>query len=113
MGKLPMSHDHNHNPLISEFHDDPDMAEIVAMFLEELPERIESLEHAVSHGDIEELQHLAHQLRGAGTGYGFPEITETGAELEDGIREQRPTHEIRELYNRLHQTCVRALPKAA
>ena len=108
-----MSMDEMNTPLVSEFADDPDMADIVEMFLDELPERINSLESAIKDGDAELLQRLAHQLRGAGTGYGFPQITDAGAVLEDGIRDGKPPAEIRELYDNLHRTCSRALPKAA
>lgn len=108
-----MSNEHDSIPLKSEFQDDPDMADIVEIFLDELPSRISSLEDALQRGDIEMLQQLAHQLRGVGAGYGFPLISETGAQLEDCIREQRPTSEIRQFYDCLHLTCTRALRKAS
>lgn len=71
----------------SLFEDDPDMAELVRGFASELPARAGSLEELLSGNDLAELQRLAHQLKGAGGGYGFPQITDAAASLEQAIKE--------------------------
>ena len=69
-------------PVYSLFTQDPDMLELVEMFVADLPDRIEALCRAAASDDYEQLAQLAHQLKGAGGGYGFPAITEAGARVE-------------------------------
>ncbi|QDU73009.1 Hpt domain-containing protein [Mucisphaera calidilacus] len=69
-------------PLLSEFADDPDMRELVEMFVEELPGRVSSIEAALAEGLLEDLARLSHQLKGAAGGYGFMPITDAAREVE-------------------------------
>ena len=62
------------------------MMEIVREFVSELPDRVAALEACVESGDMAKLQTLAHQLKGAGGGYGFPQITEAAARLESDLK---------------------------
>lgn len=71
-----------HSPLHSSLASDPDMAELVDMFLDELPQRLTVLTTAVDAGDIETLRRLAHQLKGAAGGYGFDPIGKAAGSLE-------------------------------
>jgi len=68
--------------LVSEFAGDEDMVELVEMFVEELPDRISALEKALAEQDLETLAGLAHQLKGAAGGYGFPSITDAARAAE-------------------------------
>jgi signal transduction histidine kinase/DNA-binding response OmpR family regulator len=72
-------------PLVSTFGDDADMAEIVRQFVRGLQERSSAILRASRASDVETLTRLAHQLRGAAGGYGFPRITEAAAEVEDAL----------------------------
>ena len=83
-------------PIHSSFEDDPDMLDIVREFAAELPERVQGLETALEEGDCTQIQHLAHQLKGAGGGYGFPVITETAAALELAVQQAAADGELRE-----------------
>jgi HPt (histidine-containing phosphotransfer) domain-containing protein len=74
-------------PIRSTYEDDPDMLEIVREFAGELPARIAKLEGHLAAGEMRELQTLAHQLKGAGGGYGFPQITELAASLEAALKQ--------------------------
>ena len=69
-------------PLISQYADDPDMLELIEMFVSDLPERVLALKDAIAAEDIERVGGLAHQLKGAGGGYGYPAITESALKLE-------------------------------
>lgn len=89
-------------PVHSIFEDDPDMAELVASFVAELPARIRSIEGCLGGGDLEELQRLAHQLKGAGGGYGFPQITDLAASLEQALKEGADEAVVKE---RTHDLC--------
>lgn len=70
--------------------DDREMAALVDFFVDELGARLRELETAWSSSDQRLLCRIAHQLRGAGAGYGFPDITRAAGELEDAVREQPP-----------------------
>ncbi len=76
----------DNSPLISDLASDPDMAELVEMFVADLHERIACLQKAISEQDLEQLKTLAHQLKGSAGGYGFTPITDASAELEQTIK---------------------------
>ena len=75
------------DPIRSIYEDDPDMMEIVKEFAGELPGRATELESTLEAGDEARLQTLAHQLKGAGGGYGYEIITEKAASLESALKE--------------------------
>lgn len=75
------------DPIRSIYEDDPDMLDIVREFADELPERVASIEELLQSGELEELRRLAHQLKGAGGGYGFAKITEMAALLEAALKQ--------------------------
>src|SRR5690606_6974675 len=66
----------------SQFADDPEMADLVEMFVSEMPERVEALQQAWQSGQVRDLTRLAHQLSGACAGYGFPSLGRAARELE-------------------------------
>jgi diguanylate cyclase (GGDEF)-like protein/PAS domain S-box-containing protein len=68
--------------LVSEFADDPEMAAIVARFVSGLPAQHAALVDAAERQERPLLLRLAHQLKGAAGGYGFPIIGESAARLE-------------------------------
>lgn len=61
------------------------MGELIAYFVATMPERISALESAASASDLAQLTRLAHQLKGAGGGYGFPTITTAAQKLESDV----------------------------
>ncbi len=68
--------------LVSELASDEDMVELVEMFVDELPDRVSAIEKALAEQDFETLSGLAHQLKGAAGGYGFPTITDAAKQAE-------------------------------
>ena len=74
-------------PIYSTFGDDADMAELVEMFVEEMPARITSLEEAFAGRDRETLHRLAHQMKGAGGSYGFAQLTPYAKAVESAARD--------------------------
>ena len=74
------------DPVHSSYATDPDMAELVREFALELPGRADTLERLLAASELQELGVLAHQLKGAGGGYGFAPITEVAAKLEQALR---------------------------
>jgi signal transduction histidine kinase/CheY-like chemotaxis protein/HPt (histidine-containing phosphotransfer) domain-containing protein len=67
----------------------------VAGFVSRLPGRVNSLLSLSAAGEIDELRRMVHQLKGAGTGYGFPQITTTAAHAEAVIRESADLEAVR------------------
>jgi len=98
--------------IISEFAADPEMAELVDMFVGDLPQRVSKLEHLIDEHDIEGLRTLAHQLKGAAPGYGFPSIGAAAEAVESAVREAEPSTDIQALRSeadRLIEVCRRAM----
>jgi HPt (histidine-containing phosphotransfer) domain-containing protein len=58
----------------SAFADDPDMAEIVQLFVQEMPQRIEQLTQHWQQQRLDDVRRLAHQLKGSAGGYGFEPV---------------------------------------
>lgn len=80
-------------PIFCEFlSDEPDMTDIVAGFVDGLPERLTAMRRALDEGELDRLATLAHQLKGAGGGFGYRMLTETAADLEttarSGVRQE-------------------------
>lgn len=69
-------------PIRSEFADDGDMAELVQQFVSELPARASDIAEAIRDARFEQVRRAAHQLKGAGAGYGFPQISEVAGRIE-------------------------------
>ncbi|MCA9287476.1 MAG: Hpt domain-containing protein [Phycisphaerales bacterium] len=96
--------------LISEFVDDADMRELVDLFVSELPQRIEAIRGALGTQRYRDLQRLAHQLKGAAGGYGFPTIGAAAGVLEGTLKQndEPPVARLRGEVDALIALCNRA-----
>jgi HPt (histidine-containing phosphotransfer) domain-containing protein len=65
---------------------DSDDIELIEMFLAELPNRVQALNHAADSGDFACMNRLAHQLKGAAPGFGFDSIGSAAAVLEERLK---------------------------
>jgi HPt (histidine-containing phosphotransfer) domain-containing protein len=72
--------------LYSDLAADADLADLVDLFVCELPGRLRELETAIGQDDVDLVRQLAHQLRGAGGSYGFPALGPPAGELEQAAR---------------------------
>jgi CheY-like chemotaxis protein len=95
--------------LTSHFSQDPDMVEVLVKFQERLrtqggPE----LRAAALAMDRNVLRRLAHQLKGAGSGYGFPSISSAAGELEAAVTREATSQEVSERAEVLRALCERA-----
>ena len=70
----------------SGFVDDPEMAELIEAFVARLPDTLAAMAKALVNNSHEELQRLAHQLKGAGGGYGYPLLTQQAGRLEGAVK---------------------------
>ncbi len=98
----------NNVPLPSEYADDADMAELIELFVAEMPLRVEALCEAFSESSLEALQRLAHQLKGAAPGYGYPSIGAAAADLECATQRGSELDELRLQLDELINLCNRA-----
>lgn len=67
---------------------DPIIADLVPGYLEARRAELIELRELVRDCDLEKLAVLGHRLKGSGAGYGFPELTRLGAEIEDSANDQ-------------------------
>ena len=94
-------------PIHSRLADDPILGEIVAIFVEEMPSRITSLQDHLAKSDWNELGRTAHQLKGALGSHGFDELSPAAKQLEDAVRNNEPVEAIRSKAEELISMCDR------
>jgi signal transduction histidine kinase/CheY-like chemotaxis protein/HPt (histidine-containing phosphotransfer) domain-containing protein len=94
--------------LVSTLEDDEDMKEILHQFVRDLPERSSAILRASQASDVDTLKRLAHQLKGAGGGYGFPRITEAASAVEQAIDEGVEGSSLQRHVEELASLCRRA-----
>jgi HPt (histidine-containing phosphotransfer) domain-containing protein len=61
---------------------DPDLMPLIPDFLAHRREDVEVMERALAGGDFAAIRVVGHNMRGCGSGYGFPVITDLGTALE-------------------------------
>ena len=94
-------------PLYSSLGGDPDLGEIVEMFVAEMPDRVAALTRQLDTGDWEGLRRSAHQLKGAAGSHGFDSISPCAARLEDALLENEPEEQIHRTVEELADLCSR------
>ena len=70
----------------SEFADDPEMTIILEGFLQRLTGHVDDMSKAIAAGRCEDLQRMAHNLKGASGSYGYPSLTDAAKGLEDAAK---------------------------
>jgi CheY-like chemotaxis protein/HPt (histidine-containing phosphotransfer) domain-containing protein len=88
-------------PIRSKFANDPEMLELIAQFTDKLPEWVRDLRRQLEEQNLQELRRVAHQMKGAGGGYGFHQITELAAKAENAIKDSTTVEGIAEQVNAL------------
>jgi HPt (histidine-containing phosphotransfer) domain-containing protein len=94
-------------PLYSTLGGDPDLVEIVALFVDEMPARISAIATLLADGNWDDLRRAAHQLKGSAGSYGFPAISPLAAKVEDDVRNGQPEEAIRAAVDDLLGLCDR------
>ena len=89
---------------------DPDVCELVDLFIASLPQRISQLERAFTQQDWASFRQSAHQLKGAAGSYGFPQLTPILAQLESLKCESIDPREIESVLFALRDTSARMRP---
>jgi HPt (histidine-containing phosphotransfer) domain-containing protein len=89
--------------LRSTFASDADMKQVLSEFITKLPDRVDQLAELLQRKNLEELRRTVHQLKGAGGGYGFPQITDAAAAAERRVKEEGAIEAITNDINALIQ----------
>ena len=87
---------------------DPDLGDLVEMFVQEIPERVTRIRTYWEQADRANLERAAHQLKGAVGSYGFEALTPTLERLDYSLRMSRPEEEIRDAIEEVSELCSRA-----
>lgn len=98
----------SNEPIYSVLSEDPDLGQIVEMFVDEMPDRVANLLSRFESGDWEELRRATHQLKGAAGSYGFDAISPAAGEVEQAIHDGEPEENIRRTVDSLVDLCRRA-----
>lgn len=106
-GANEMTVTNQHSLIYSEFGDDEDLGELVEMFVDEIPDRVQSMLDAADTSNWEQLGRIAHQMKGAAGSYGFGEVTCVAAVLETACRESAPSETIQRGLQDLVSMCLR------
>jgi CheY-like chemotaxis protein len=80
--------------LRSAFADDPAMQAAIAQFIAMLPRRVAHMKTLLASGNLAELRRAVHQIKGAGGGYGFDDITRVAAQLCTTLKQETPPETI-------------------
>jgi len=97
------------DPIFSSFGSDPDMAELVELFVSELPDRVEAIRSAAHQGRLSDLRILAHNMKGAAGGYGFGVLSDAAAAVEGPLRTgAMDLNSVRSKVDELVNLCGRA-----
>ena len=96
------------NSLYSTMGDDPDVADLVETFVDEVPNRVARIVDCLQRQDWDALGFAAHQFNGAAGSYGFTQVTPALARLEslakggaDGAQTRQAVEEVVELCGRM------------
>jgi HPt (histidine-containing phosphotransfer) domain-containing protein len=97
----------------SQLSNDPDMRELVEMFVDEMPARAAKLREVLTSQQWKELANEAHKLRGSAGGHGFTSIGNVAAGVEDLVRsstgkEEAMLAQIKARVDELVSMCERA-----
>jgi signal transduction histidine kinase/CheY-like chemotaxis protein len=87
--------------LRSSMATDPRVARVLEKFISRLPERVSQIQLALAEGDLESLRQAVHNLKGAGSGYGYRPISEQSARAEDALKTEKSLEEIRRQVDQL------------
>ncbi len=94
-------------PIQSDFEGDPAMRDLIELFVSEMPSQAIRLSDLFESKQIDDLQQLARQLKGAAGGYGFGVLSDAAAELEDAIKVSDEVEQMRSQVDQLIDLCQR------
>jgi len=103
----------DNQPIVSSFSDDPEMTELIGLFVSELPDRIETIRGALLSGDHLFLKRVVHQLKGAAPSYGFSRIGDAAGKIETSLQAGVGLDRLPPAVDELISLCERATDSRA
>ena len=92
-------------PLTSDIlKEEPQIIDLIDIFIERLPEMLNTINNAVSNKDWESLSSKIHQLKGVGGSYGYPMLTKQAQKIEFSLTSQNYS-QVNLLVKELGQLC--------
>lgn len=77
-------------PIYSVYQAEDDFRELLEDFFEAAQERRDVLQASFAAGELSRVRTQAHQLKGAGGGYGFERLSELASDLEHACQQPNP-----------------------
>ena len=74
------------SPVASDL--DPAIRALLPNYIRRRESDVETIAQLISQEDFQEVGRLAHNMRGSGAAYGFPQITELGGLIEDAAKKK-------------------------
>lgn len=93
--------------IYSRLGGNPELADLLCLFVEEIPARVAKLLRHLDEGNWEELRQTAHQLKGTAGSYGFELLPPSANRVECAVRDNEPEEQIRESVLELVNLCGR------
>lgn len=95
-------------PIVSELADDPEMADLLREFVQDLALKCANIREALQTNDLVMLRRMGHQLKGSGGGYGYSSLSAAGGALEnEANRATQVTDGLHTVAAELIQLCER------
>lgn len=91
----------------SDLAGDPEMTELIQYFVSEMPERVRLIAECWRDRRLSDLRQVAHQLKGASAGYGFPVIGTAAKQLEDALLAEHAVEAVQREVDALIEMCRR------
>ena len=92
--QFPMENPVDPTPIYSSLASDPDFADLVELYVDDVPEFIHRLNAAAALRSWTELAGVSHQIKGSAGGHGFEQVTDAARQLEDACSEEGQPAEI-------------------
>lgn len=95
-------------PLRSTYADDAAIAEILPIFLNNMPKYLGDLSSRIEHDDWAGAGRVCHDLKGTAGGYGYPDIGAAAQRLEAELKGGHDRNLIAQYFNDVRTLCQRA-----
>lgn len=91
--------------LHSDYHEDPELGDLIARYVNELPKRLEDLHHALEARDWAALERLMRIVGGEGQAFGFRPISDAAAALAQQLGAEADTIALQRCVDELVKLC--------
>ena len=85
-----------HDPLFSTRADDPRFHPLLVAYRASLEGARETFVHALEGGQHDSVERQAHDLKGSGSSYGYPSLTEAARQLELAASQPQAREDLHE-----------------